>query len=157
MTPELLPIEKYRETMQTAPICTVDVLFFNDDKTKTLLFKRKNEPVKGIYFSIGGRLIKGESLEECAVRQALREVGVAIRKDELLFGGTQEEMHQNSIFAGVSYHAIDIFYGYVLTDEKIKLDDQHSDYQWFSVSDEKLHPFLQTKIASLLKAYEQKR
>lgn len=153
MVQTLLPIEKYRETMEIAPVCTVDVLFFNTDKTKTLLFKRENEPLKGTYFSIGGRLIKNETLEKCAVRQALREVNVEIRKEELLFGGVQEEMHPNSVFEGVSYHAIDVFYGYILTNEKIELDSQHSDYRWFSVSDEGLHPFIKTKVASLLKTY----
>lgn len=141
--------------METMPICTVDVLFFNGDKTKTLLFKRNNEPMKGAYFSIGGRLTKGELLEECAVRQASREAGIAIRKDGLVFGGMQEEMCPNSIFQGISYHAIDIFYGYILTNEEIKLDVQHSDYQWFSISDERLHPFIKTKVESLLKAYGQ--
>lgn len=150
----VLPIEKYRELLDTTPVCTVDVLFFNKDKTKTLLFKRTNNPLKEVYFSIGGRLLKNEKLEDGAVRQALREVGLHIDKNELTFGGTQEELHSVSIFSGVSYHAVDIFYGYILNNETITLDSQHDDYQWFSVSDENLHPFIKTKIAALLKAYE---
>ena len=151
-----LSTEKYREILDITPVCTVDVLFFNSDKTKTLLFKRENEPVKGTYFSIGGRLLKNELLEDCVVRQTFREIGVKIKKGELAFGGIQEEIHSNSMFEGVSYHAIDIFYGYVLDDEEIKLDSQHSDYKWFSVSDDTLHPFIKTKIASLLKIYGKK-
>ena len=155
-TRALLPIEKYRELLDITPVCTVDVLFFNKDKTKTLLFKRTNEPLKGVYFSIGGRLLKNEKIEDCAVRQALREVGLHINKNELTFGGTQEELHPVSIFTDVSYHAVDIFYGYVLDNETITLDSQHNDHQWFSVSDETLHPFIKTKVVTLLKAYEQR-
>lgn len=150
-----LPHEKYREVLDITPVCTVDVLFFNADKTKILLFKRENEPMKGSFFSIGGRLFKGELLADCAVRQTLRETGMAIEKNKLTYGGTQEEIHPNSIFEGVSYHAVGIFYGYVIEDAEIKLDNQHSDYQWFSVSDNSLHPFIKTKIISLLKIYEQ--
>lgn len=151
-----LPLEKYREVLDIAPVCTVDVLFFNENKTETLLFKRKNEPIKGLYFSVGGRLFKNEHLVDCAIRQASQEVGVNVNSDKLTFGGVQEELNPNSMFDDVSYHAIDVFYGYVLDNEEIKLDSQHCDYKWFSVSDDSLHPFIKTKIASLLKAYEQK-
>jgi len=146
-----LPLEKYREVLDITPVCTVDVLFFNEDKTKTLLFKRTNEPMKGVYFSIGGRLLKNEKLEDGAVRQALREVGIHLKKDTLITGGTQEEFHPTSVFDGVSYHAVGIFYGYVLGDETIALDSQHSDYQWFPVSDEAIHPLIKSKIEILLK------
>ncbi len=151
-----IPTKKYQGILEVMPICAVDVVFFNKDKTKTLLFKRLNEPLKGTYFSIGGRLLKNEKLEDCAVRQALREAGVQIQKDQLVLGGLQEEIHGASVFGEISYHAIDIFYGFVLDKEEIKLDDQHSDYRWFSVSDETLHPFIKTKVASLLKIYGKK-
>lgn len=139
-----------------SPICTVDVLFFNSDKTKTLLFKRTNEPLLGEYFSVGGRLHKNERLEDCAVRKAVEEIGVTIDREKLVYGGTLEELNPNSIFEGVSYHAVDFFYGYVLNDEELNLDKQHSDKEWFSVSDESLHPFIKTKTARLLKKYGQK-
>lgn len=156
-TQTLLPIEKYREILDITPVCTVDVLFFNKDKTETLLFKRVNEPLKGVYFSIGGRLLKNEKLEDGAVRQALREAGLHIEKTGLTLGGTQEEFHPTSIFDGVTYHAVVVFYGCILGDEEITLDGQHSDHQWFSVSGATLHPLLKTKIQSLLKIYEQER
>ena len=148
--------EKYKEILDIAPVCTVDVLFFNKDRTKTLLFKRQNDPLKGVYFSIGGRLQKNEMFLNCALRQNLLEAGIDIKINEIFFGGVQEEIHPNSIFEGVSYHAVDIFYGYVLEDEKIELDKQHSDYRWFSVNDDTLHPFIKTKISSLLKTHEEK-
>lgn len=153
---KLLPTEIYRGLLDIAPVCTVDVLFLNRTKTKILLFKRTNEPVKGTYFSIGGRLQKNEKMLDCAVRQSQREVGISVKKSRLVFGGVQEEIHKNSIFKGVSYHAVDIFYGYTLDKERIKLDNQHSNYAWFSVTDRALHPFIRSKIKSVLKAYGKK-
>ena len=146
-----LPRQTYRLLMDKAPICCVDVLFFNKEKTKTLLFKRTNEPVKGVYFTIGGRLLKKEKIIDCAIRQTYQETGIRVPKNKLALGGVGEDIHKNSVFAGVSYHAVDIFYGCILNGkEKIKLDHQHSDYQWFSVKDKKIHPFVRNRIAGLL-------
>ncbi len=151
-----LPIEKYREILDITPVCCVDVLFFNNDKTKTLLFKRNNEPLKDSYFSAGGRLLKNEKFEDCAIRQAFREVGINIKRDKLTFGGVLEEFHTNSVFEDISYHAVVIYYGYIFNDEDIKLDNQHSDLKWFSVSDDSINPFIKSRITSLLKTYGQK-
>ncbi|HBH71675.1 MAG: ADP-ribose pyrophosphatase [Parcubacteria group bacterium GW2011_GWC1_42_11] len=148
-----LPAEKYKELMDISPICTVDVLFFNSDKTKTLLFKRKNQPIRDQYFSIGGRLLKNERLMDGAVRQSLREACVVVDIEKLTLGGTQDEINPNSMFDGINYHAVNTFYGYVLGSEEIKLDSQHSEYRWFPVTYDSFHPFIKTKIASLLKAY----
>ena len=146
-----LPSETYRLFMDKGPICTVDILFFNKEKTKTLLFRRTNEPVRGIYFTIGGRLLKNEKLIDCASRHAMKETGIRVKKKSLIFGGVHEDIFKNSIFAGVSYHAINIFYSYILEGkEKIRLDDQHNDYQWFSVKDKKIHPFIRNRMAGLL-------
>lgn len=152
-----IPTEKFKELLNISPICTVDVLFFNSDKTKTLLFKRTNEPLLGEYFSVGGRLFKNERLEDCAVRKAIEEIGVIIDREKLVYGGILEELNPNSIFEGASYHAVDFFYGYVLEGEELILDKQHSDEKWFPVSDESLHPFIKTKVASLLKIYGKER
>ena len=153
----LLPIDTYRKNMDTVPIATVDILFLNKTKDKTLLFRRINEPLSGIYYSIGGAIFKEETLLDCAVRQAKRELGLTINPNGLLFAGAQEEIHPNSIFPNISYHAIDIYYGYLLEDENIplSLDKQHSDYKWFSVEDATLHPFMKTKLKNLLKIYGQ--
>lgn len=154
MNDPLVPLEQYKTLMDIAPISTVDVIFLNAERDKTLLFRRVNEPLKGVYFSMGGRLAKGETFIACALRQAKKELGLTLDTAHLVFGGIQEEIHPNSRFEKISYHAVDVFFGYVLhRDEKITLDEQHSEYRWFPVSDETLHPFMRTKIAALLKAY----
>ena len=40
----------YKEIIKSIPVVTVDVLLFNNDLTKTLLFKRANAPLKGQFF-----------------------------------------------------------------------------------------------------------
>lgn len=149
---KLIPTDQYKMMMDIAPITTVDVLFFNKTKDKTLLFRRTNEPLQGVYFSMGGRLAKGETFLECALRKAKEELNFTLDPSKLVFAGVQEEIHPNSIFSGVSYHAVDLFYGYILDDDSMTpaFDAQHNDAQWFSVSDETLHPTLMTKINQTL-------
>ena len=141
------PLREYRRLLKETPVCCVDVLFFSPPKTKTLLFKRANKPLRGVYFSMGGRLRKNEKLIDGAVRQARQETGLRIRKNSLIFGGVQEEIHRDSIFKGVSYHAVDVFYGYILKEnERVRLDGQHEGKRWFSLTDPHLHPFIKSKI-----------
>jgi len=147
-----LPKKMYKKVMDVSPMCCVDVVFLNKQKNKILLFKRTNEPLKGRYFTIGGRLMKGEKLLDCAVRQAKRELGFVLNPKKTFFAGVIEEQWKKSSFPGISYHDIDIYYGYILENKHvtIKFDAQHSDYKWFSVRDKKLHPYIKERIKQIL-------
>ena len=103
--------------MNHLPICCVDILLFNEEKTKVLLGKRTNEPLKEVYFSTGGRLQKGEELKDCAVRKAKEELGVFISKERLLDGGVISEIYPNSSFGeNIGYHAITIYFGCIVSE-----------------------------------------
>ena len=138
------------------PVSTVDVVLLNKKKDKALLFKRNNEPVKNVYFTIGGRILKGETFLHCAVRQAKRELGLKINPKKTFFAGVTQDFHKNSVFKGVSYHAVAIFFAYILEDKNIniKFDTQHSDYKWFSVKDKTLHPHIKERIRQTLLVLE---
>ena len=143
--------KKFMEILDAVPICTVDVMFLNNSKTKTLLFKRVNDPLHGVFFAVGGRLLKNERIKDAAVRQVLRETGLSIFKDDLFFGGVQDEMHHNSVFKGISYHAVNIYYGYILDESiQMKLDNQHTECKWIDVAEETLHPFIKSRLKDLL-------
>ena len=81
----ILSDKEYRELMRIAPIITVDVLLFNKDLKKILLFKRKNDPLKNKYYSCGGRLLKNEGFTDCALRKLKEETGLKINKNNLRF------------------------------------------------------------------------
>ena len=153
-----IPNNVYKEIVAHMPVSTVDIVLLNNDKTKTLLFKRNNEPVKGVYFTIGGRLLKGEPFLHGAVRQAKRELGLKIDPKKTFFGGVTQDFHANSVFKGVSYHAVAVFFYYVLENENIdiKFDTQHSNGKWFSVNDKKLHPHIKERIRQTLLAIKNK-
>lgn len=146
-----IPDDQYKVFMAQLPICTVDIIYFDKSKQRVLLFKRLNKPLKGKYYSSGGRMMKNETFEDCAVRQAKNELGIKINKKKLVFGGVINEIHSESIYPNTSYHCVNVYFGYELRNKKIKLDSQHSVAQWVSIGNTKLHPFIKEKIKFLSK------
>ncbi len=146
-----LPLERYRQTMDESPIVTVDVLFLNPEKTKLLLGKRINEPYKDWFYSFGGRLYKNEEFMQAAIRIAKEEIGVSLYPSALTFIGVLNEVGDSSIFEGVNYHAVDVYYYCTIEEKDIVLDGQHSETAWFSLDDETLHPNVINRIVGLKK------
>ncbi|TRZ53861.1 NUDIX domain-containing protein [bacterium] len=149
---EWIPNNIYAECMNSLPICCVDILLFNPTKTKVLLCKRNNEPLKGIYFSTGGRLHKGEELKDCAVRKAKEELGVDIEKEHLLKGGIISEIFPNSSFGDdIGYHTVTVYFGYSIPENMaIVLEKQHADSQWYDVRNTDIHTYTKERINTIL-------
>lgn len=144
----------YKNLLRYFPVPTVEVVFFDKTMKKTLLFRRNNQPLKGVFFSMGGRILKNEQLLEAAVRKVKEEIGVIVNPKKLFFGGVQDEIHTKSIFPNIGYHCINIYFGYILNEERIVLDSQHSEARWFSVSNKKIHYFVKNKIRNLISAHD---
>lgn len=143
--------EIYKTIVEHLPILTVDIVIFSKDKRKILLCKRNNDPLKDIYYTTGGRIIKGETIKQAIKRKAKEELGIDINPDKLIHGGYIEEFFENSIFKRTNSHMLNIYFG-TLMDEKSKfiLDSQHSEYKWFNISDRNLHPYIKQRISTLL-------
>lgn len=146
--------ERYRAAMEELPLVTVDVMFLSLDRTKILLGKRTNEPYAAQFYSFGGRLYKNEGFLEAACRIAKEELSLSISPSSLLFAGVLNEINESSIFEGVNYHAVDVYFVYTLTDEDVALDSQHSEKRWFAVDDSNLHPNVKARINGALKAHK---
>ena len=59
-----IPEEEYQKILKTMPVFCGDFLIFAEKKY--LLIKRKEEPVKDVYWVIGGRLRFKETMAELA-------------------------------------------------------------------------------------------
>ena len=79
-----------------------------------MMAKRKFEPKKGTWQSIGGFVGLDESLEEAAIREAKEELGVTIQTDSYL--GSFPEIYE---FGGVAVPFLAIYF---TRDELQKLD-----------------------------------
>lgn len=149
--PEHIPDELFKEIVDKMPICTVDIVFFNPSKNKILLCKRANPPFKNIYLTNGGRLLKNEELEDCAARKAKEELGITIDKSKLIFGGVMNMITNKSIYDNISYHAMGIFFGYIVDEETtITLEEQHTEFKWFSIKEGGFNPSVERCINFLI-------
>jgi colanic acid biosynthesis protein WcaH len=148
---DFIPENLYRTIVSGLPICTVDVALFDRDAGRALVFRRSHPPLQGLWFTLGGRLYKNESLLECALRQAKVEAGLTLAADRLIFGGAFEEVHEDSRFGqGITYHSVNICWGYLLTeDAEIRLDRQHDEYAWKPVGSGEFHRLLSRKLTDV--------
>jgi colanic acid biosynthesis protein WcaH len=121
-----IPEEEYKRIIKSFPVFCVDFLIKCQDKY--LLIKRTDEPVKGVYWVIGGRMYFKETLQELAKRVQMREIGRYI-PDFKLIG------FSNYFFPNVpderATHTPTMLY-LVEVDEMFtpQLDDTHSDFIW---------------------------
>ncbi|TSC70686.1 MAG: colanic acid biosynthesis protein WcaH [Parcubacteria group bacterium Gr01-1014_70] len=71
--PHYIPEKLYRKILSVIPVACVDVVVVHHGKF--LLVKRKVKPAKGQWFTIGGRVVRGEKLEDAVMRHIKREAG----------------------------------------------------------------------------------
>lgn len=68
-----IPESEYQNILKIMPVFCIDFLI--KCKNKHLLIKRTQEPVKGIYWVIGGRMMFKETIKDLALRVQTREIG----------------------------------------------------------------------------------
>jgi len=77
---KFLPKDVYGTMVLDSVICCVDILAVrvNEEtgKKECLLVERGSEPVKGVWWLPGGRLLKGETFFAAATRKAREETGL---------------------------------------------------------------------------------
>lgn len=151
--PQDVPKDIYKILMEFSPMCTVDIIFFNPERTRVLLGRRVNAPYQGLLYTFGGRLRKNETLEEAAVRVAKNEIGITVAQNDVTFGGLDNEISDSSVISGINYHAVALYFaGIIPEDTRITLDAQHSEYRWVAVDDATIHPSIQPRIRTALRA-----
>jgi len=106
--------------------------YHNPDKS-ILFLRRNNDPVKGQWWFPGGRVRKGETLVEALNREVKEETGLEVIESELVNGYSR-------IFD--TRHDISIAYLCDCKGEKIKLNNEHSEYKYFKKLPTNIHPYL---------------
>ncbi|MBI2602107.1 MAG: NUDIX domain-containing protein [Deltaproteobacteria bacterium] len=129
--------EEYRRFLSTMPIVCVDCVVRRKSDGKFLLIKRKNEPLKGLYWVPGGRLLKNERLDDAVRRKMKEEIGVEV---EILkhLGYFEEFFERTEQNADSGVHSLSMVYLVEPVSETIVLDDQSSDWDWFDELPEQL-------------------
>jgi colanic acid biosynthesis protein WcaH len=131
----MLEKEIFKTVVKNAPLVSIDLCVVCDGKI--LLGKRKNDPLKGFFFTPGGRILKNEAHIDCLKRVAKSELGLIIRdikKAELM--GVWDHFYANSIFGDeVLTHYVNLPHC-IYYDQRpdIFLDEQHEAFEWFDLN-----------------------
>jgi colanic acid biosynthesis protein WcaH len=124
----VIQTDLYKSIIRLLPIVCVDIVVKNTDG-KFLLVKRKNNPLKGQWWVVGGRIEHMEKAQDAAKRKLKEEADLEVK--DLLFEGCYEDNFDNNAFDDVPYHTISLIFSCIKDDSiDIKLDKQSSDWVW---------------------------
>ena len=124
-----IPREEYKKIIDVLPILCVDIMVQNS-KGEYLLVKRANEPLKGQWWVIGGRVLKGETLVEAAIRKVKEEVGFLVNTVKPI-GYYEEISHTNHFSSVTPLHSVSVVFLVNMDgSQKVKLDSQSSDWKY---------------------------
>ena len=118
---DLIPSKLYNRIKNLMPIVSVEAVITIDNGM--LLLKRKNEPAKGEWWFPGGRIRKGESLEEALFREIKEETNLEIIDYKLI-----------NVYSRVfsQRHDIAIVYLCKCKEGDLALNDEHAEYGLFN-------------------------
>jgi colanic acid biosynthesis protein WcaH len=130
-----IPEDIFSQIKSLIPIPCVDLLILHNNRL--LLMLRNNEPGKDLWFTPGGRVLLGETLEEAVKRVQVKETGLKPLQFEQK--GTMSHIWPTE-------HAITTFYRVEVNDCNITMNEEHRDYRWFSKLPKDSHPNLRGMI-----------
>ena len=126
MIDNFIPENEYNNIIKKLPIFCIDFLIRCEERY--LLLKRVEEPMKGTYWVIGGRLRFKESIKDFSMRIQKKEIGRYFLNFKLIG-------FSNYIFDSKTesraIHTPTLLYE-IIVDEMFEpdLDQNHSDYYW---------------------------
>ena len=135
-----IPSSLYEVIVDVLPISSVEAIILKDDKL--LFLRRKNNPVKGQWWFPGGRIRKGETLQEALVREVKEETGLTVTTSKLV-----------NVYSRIfdKRHDITIAYVCKCKPDKITLNNEHSEYKYTKKPPKNIDPYLNEVIKDLKK------
>lgn len=126
----------YNEITSAIPIACLDHLVVHEGRL--LLMLRNNEPGKGLWFTPGGRILRGETLKEAVNRVLRKETGLKATRVEQK--GTMAHIWPET-------HTVTTFYRVDVASGDVEMNDEHSGYTWITETTGDLHPFIREMTA----------
>jgi colanic acid biosynthesis protein WcaH len=124
--------EDWEVIVSNAPIVSVDLVVLTPDGV--VLGRRENEPAKNLWFVPGGRVQKGERLDDAALRVAREELGVNVDIRERL--GVYEHLYEASdVPSAGGKHYVPVGFVVETDTNTFETDDQHDTLSVFPTND----------------------
>jgi len=151
----MLDAQTFKTVIENAPLVSIDLCLVCDGQI--LLGKRNNEPLKGDWFTPGGRIYKNETWQNALLRIVKGELDLCgIVVEDFSFMGVWDHFYNNSVFDhDISTHYVNLPH-YIVVESRplIIIDDQHSDFKWFDLAvvtnDRKFNPYMRNYASWLL-------
>jgi colanic acid biosynthesis protein WcaH len=143
----MLDMQTFKAVIENTPLVSIDLCLICNGQI--LLGKRSNEPLKGRWFTPGGRIHKNETWQDALLRIAEAELGLSgIAVEGFSLMGMWDHFYSNSALdQNTSTHYVNLpHYAEFQSRPEIILDDQHGEFEWFDLSvvayDEKFNPYM---------------
>ena len=126
----LLPDHIYQTIISNSVNLCTDIFLYHKDKM--LLIRRTQEPCKGMFWPIGGRIHKGETADQASRRKIKEEIGIDFKEPLFPIGFYEDQYTANSFLENTHYHTLSIvFRGDIDDISNISLDKTSDDYDFF--------------------------
>lgn len=117
--------------VENAPLIAIDFVIEKDGRY--LLGKRLNKPASGYYFTLGGRILKNETINQAVTRLSLKELGSIVTMTQLNFLGVFEHFYDDSFPSdSITTHYVVLVYLLHLEQKSVLPIIEHNEYRYFS-------------------------
>lgn len=147
----MIELEKFKIVVENTPLVSIDFIVRCKETNEVLLGKRNNNPAKDFYFTLGGRILKDETILIAQKRIFENEFGFELDR-KLTFVGVFEHFYDNSFFENFeTTHYVNLAYEVLISLSEIKEFEvlpkvQHDMYKWFYLdellSSQKVHKYV---------------
>ena len=122
-----IPEEEYSRIQAVLPILCVDCLIVYEKKC--LLLRRIREPAKGQYWFPGGRVFKGEIIQNAALRKAREEVNLDCRFERIV--NVEESIFERNEDMNCDIHTVNVCCQLSTQQAHyVSIDPSHDDFIW---------------------------
>lgn len=144
----MLSQDLFRNVVRDTCLIAIDFIVRDADQ-KILLGLRKNSPAKDYWFVPGGRIFKGERLNDAIERIGHEEMGQRIIASKLKWIGVSDHIYSDNVFSdptfGTHYLVLAVEFCREVGADPIFISSQHNGLRWLSeeevLADPSVHPF----------------
>lgn len=136
-----IPDKLYEQICENMPVLCIDVIVLHEGKV--LLIQRKEEPEKGNWWFVGGRIHKNEVFGEAAKRKVFEETGLRVKiiKKMDLYNYKFQRSRFPNLTDGLHTPTL-VFLVEPIGEVKIRLDGTILNYRWVTHIEEGLPYFV---------------
>lgn len=129
----MLDAATFKTVVESTPLVSIDLCLVCEGRL--LMGLRHNEPLKGQWFTPGGRLLKNERWQDGLARIAKTELGLNVNTDDFELMGVWDHFYENSaINESISTHYVNLPHVcYLESLPELSLDPQHESVRWFDI------------------------